>query len=71
MRKARLHKRVLRLEERLLRLQHGDEIDRAFPQTLLGNVESTARACDNFALQAFALCGLTDGIERVFDVGKS
>src|SRR5512143_4248926 len=48
----RLYQRVVRYVERLLRLQHGNQIDRALAQALLGDVEGAPRARDHFTLQA-------------------
>src|SRR4051812_13976763 len=59
-REARLHQIVLRLEQRLLGLQNGNEVDRALVQALLGNIERALRTGDDIALQAFAQSGLTD-----------
>ena len=42
--RAAPHQRVLRLVQRLLRLQHGDEVDGAFAQALFGDIEGAPRA---------------------------
>src|SRR5215475_9304531 len=46
-RKSRLNQRILGSVERLLRLQHRDQIDGAFAQTLFRNVEGALRAVDD------------------------
>ena len=67
----RLSQRVFGLVERLLRLQHGDQIDRAFAQTLLRYVKGAPRARYHLTLQAFALCVLPNAVECILDVGKA
>src|SRR5689334_18719199 len=41
-----LRQRVQALEQARLRVQHGDDVDRAFPQALLGDLVGLARALD-------------------------
>src|SRR5450759_4613222 len=71
MREPRLHQRVLGLIKGLLRLQHGDQIDGALVQALLGNIEGAPRTGHHVALQPLTQRGLPDGVERVLHVGES
>ena len=58
-------------EQGLLRLQHGDEVDRAFAQPGFGQAEGFARAVDDELLQALALGPVGDGDERDLHVAEA
>src|SRR5438067_1560394 len=53
-RQAHLDESVLRLKQRLLRVEQGHEIERSLAQTRFRYVEGLARALDHIGLQAFA-----------------
>ena len=51
-------------------MQHRDEVDRAFAQRALGNIEGALRAADDLALQPLAQGTLLHGDQRTLDVGE-
>src|SRR5262245_13298466 len=67
-RKPCLHKRILSLIERLLSLQHGDEVNRAFAQPLLRDIESEPRGRHLLSLQPFSLRSLANVVQRILYV---
>src|SRR5215471_14819732 len=69
--KSRLNQRVLGGVKRLLCLQHGDQVDGAFAQSLFRNVKGALRAVHDLNLKSFPLRGLANIVERVLDIGKA
>src|SRR5215831_1188239 len=69
--KSRLNQCILGGVECLLCLQHGDQVDSAFAQSLLRNVEGALRAVHDLNLKSFPLRGLANVVERVLDIGKA
>ena len=69
--KSRLNQRVLGGVKRLLCLQHDNQVDGAFAQSLFRNVEGALRAVHDLKLKFFPLRGLANIVERILDIGKA